>query len=74
VAYTWRREGRAIRLSLSSSADTAFVRVLLPADAPQQLRLTLDGAEAPATISISLRSRYVTLSVAGGSAEIVVSW
>jgi hypothetical protein len=74
VAYTWRREARAIRLSLSSSSEVAFVRILLPADAPQDLRLTLDGAEAAATIDTGGESRYAAVHVSGGSAEIVVSW
>ncbi len=74
VAYTWRREGRAIRLSLSSSAEGAFVRVMLPADAPEQVRISLDGVDQPASISQSVASRYATVRVAGDSAEIVVSW
>ncbi|MEI7771810.1 MAG: hypothetical protein WCI67_17590 [Chloroflexales bacterium] len=74
VAYTWHREERAIRLSLSSSSEVAFVRVLLPADAPQGVRLSIDGAEAPAVIDTSGKSRYAAVHVSGGSAEIVVSW
>ncbi|MBX0329068.1 hypothetical protein K2Z83_15420 [Oscillochloris sp. ZM17-4] len=74
VAYTWRRDGRAIRISLSSSSDVAFVRVLLPDDAPQDVRIALDGVEQPAAFSTSQRSRYATISLSGGSAEIVVSW
>lgn len=74
VAYTWRREGQAIRISLSSSAERAYLRVLLPADAPETIALTLDGGAQPVTISTSAKSRYVNLPVEGGSAEIVVSW
>jgi hypothetical protein len=74
VAYTWRREDRAIRLSLSSSSEVAFVRLLLPTDAPQNVRLSLDGAETAAVIDTGGESRYATIHVSGGSAEIVVSW
>ncbi|NNJ11382.1 hypothetical protein EKD04_013660 [Chloroflexales bacterium ZM16-3] len=74
MAYTWRREDRAIRLSLSSSADSAFIRVMLPADAPQDVRVTLDSVEMPLSISQSVESRYATVPISGGSAEVVVSW
>lgn len=73
VAYTWQREDRAMRISLSSSAETAFVRVLLPTDA-HNVRLRLDGVEADAVIDTAIESRYAVVPVSGGSAEIIVSW
>ncbi len=74
VAYTWQREERAIRLSLSSSSEVAFVRVLLPADAPQDVHISLDGVETAAAIDTTNESRYAAVHVSGGSAEIMVNW
>ncbi|MEI7645607.1 MAG: hypothetical protein WCJ55_15140 [Chloroflexales bacterium] len=74
VAYTWRRDERAMRISLSSSSEVAFVRVLLPADAPQDVRISLDGVETAVGIDTTGESRYAAVHVSGGSAEIVVSW
>jgi hypothetical protein len=74
VAYTWQLEERAIRLSLSSSAEQSYVRVLLPTDAPETIQVTLNGVAQPVTISTNTKSRYVNLPVESGSAEVLVSW
>ncbi|NTW01829.1 MAG: hypothetical protein HGA19_11125 [Oscillochloris sp.] len=76
VAYIWQREEHALRLSLSSSAAEVSVRILLPIDAPQDLHVSLNGADVPVTISLGGESRYVAVPVTEGegSAEIVVSW
>jgi hypothetical protein len=75
AAYRWQREERAIRLSLSSSAEQAYVRVLIPkAVAKQPLRVSLDGAAVPAQIDQSGETPYVSVPVSGGSAEISIEW
>jgi hypothetical protein len=74
LAYRWRREARAIRLTLTGVADHAVARILLPADAPAQVSATLDGAAVAPAISQEGESRYVAVPTTGGDAEIVVRW
>ena len=77
AAYVWRREPAGLRLTLTGSAQSAYVRLLLPPEAPDDpsaLRVTLDGAPLPATIDLAGESPYVAVPVAGGDAEIAVSW
>jgi len=77
AAYRWQREPEGIRLSLTSSAGRAYVRLLLPADAPADpavLRVTRDGAPIPAEVVRANNRPYVAVPVEGGDAEIAVSW
>lgn len=77
AAYIWRREPGSLRLSLTGSAESAYVRLLLPREAPAQpegLTVTLDGAPIPTVIDLAGESPYVAVALSGGDAEIVVSW
>ncbi|GAB4428790.1 MAG: hypothetical protein OHK0015_12070 [Chloroflexi bacterium OHK40] len=75
AAYRWRRSERAVNLSLTSSAASAYVRILIPKEIAQlPLRVTLNGAELPTRIDLAGETPYVAVAVAGGNAEIQVTW
>jgi hypothetical protein len=74
VAYTWERGERSLRLHISSTAEQAFVRLLLPKDAPETLDGTLNGQPVEVGLQRDVRSRYATVRIEGGSGVVVVSW
>jgi hypothetical protein len=77
VAYRWQRTEAGITLSFTSTAESAYVRVLLPAEAPRDpeaLKLTLNGAPAEFSIDFARESPYIAIGLAGGNAEIEVTW
>jgi hypothetical protein len=75
AAYLWRREERAISLSLTGSASQAYVRLLIPKDvAKLPLRVTRDGAAVPTQIDQAGETPYVAVPVEGGDAEIRIEW
>ncbi len=75
AAYIWRREERAITLTLTSSAAQAYVRVLIPKDvAKLPLQVTHDGVTIPTQIEQAGETPYVAVPVAGGDAEIRIEW
>jgi hypothetical protein len=74
VAYTWQRGERSLRLRLSSTAEQAFVRLLLPKEAPETLQGTLNDQPVVVGLQRDVRSRYDTVAVQGGVAEIVIEW
>jgi hypothetical protein len=75
AAYHWRREAAALNLSLTSTADSAYLRILLPREVAQlPLRVTLNGAAVPAQIELSNNAPYLTMPLAGGEAEVRVEW
>lgn len=75
AAYLWRREERAISLSVTGSADSAYVRILVPKDvAKLPLRVMLDGTSVPTQLDQAGETPYVAVPVQGGDAEIRVEW
>jgi hypothetical protein len=75
AAYLWRREERAISLSLTGSASQSYVRVLVPKDVSKlPLRVTLDGAAVATQIDQAGETPYVAVPVAGGDGEIRIEW
>jgi hypothetical protein len=75
AAYDWRREADAISLSLTSTANSAYIRILLPREVAQlPLRVTLNGTELPAQIELSNNAPYLAIPLAGGEAELRVEW
>lgn len=74
VAYTWQRGERSFRLRLTGTAGEAFVRLLLPNNAPDELRGTLNGAPVEVGLQRDVRSRYATIEVPSGDGEIVIEW
>ncbi|NTU82723.1 MAG: hypothetical protein HGA45_25695 [Chloroflexales bacterium] len=75
VAYLWRRDERALSLTLTGSATSAYVRILIPKDvAKLPLRVTLDGQSVPAQIDQAGKTPYVAVSVSGGDAEVRIEW
>jgi hypothetical protein len=74
-AYRWQRDEGGYRLELSSSGEKSFVRFLLPPDAPKEIAVILNGARVMSMDSwVGEKSRYLTLPVEGGSADINISW
>lgn len=75
AAYTWRRAERAISLSLTGSAEQAYVRILIPKDVSKlPLRVSLDGRDVPTQIDQAGETPYVAVPVEGGEAEIRIAW
>ncbi len=77
VAYRWQRTETGMTLTFTSTADSAYVRVLLPPDAPSDpaaLNVTLDGAPAEFSIDLARESPYVAIGLADGTAEIAIEW
>lgn len=75
AAYHWRRAEHSIALTLTSSAASAYVRILVPQDiAALPLQVTRDGTPVPTRIDRAGMTSYVAVPISGGEAEIVVSW
>ncbi|MFO7168247.1 MAG: hypothetical protein DIU80_009515 [Chloroflexota bacterium] len=74
VAYVWRREERGLRLEFTGSGERAKVRLLLPDEAPEAVRMEVDGQEAPHEIEREGASRYATTTVEAGSGTVEVTW
>ncbi|HMQ31595.1 MAG TPA: hypothetical protein PKD53_12775 [Chloroflexaceae bacterium] len=75
AAYLWHREEGRITLTLTGTARSAYVRVLVPqAIARLPLRVTRDGEEVPAQLDLAGETPYVAVPVAGGDATITVEW
>jgi hypothetical protein len=75
AAYHWRREPAALSLSLTSSAESTYLRLLLPRDVAQlPLRVTLNGERITPAIELANNAPYLPLSFAGGDAEVRVEW
>lgn len=77
AAYHWQRDERGLQLSLTSSAESVYLRLMLPKEAPKDpaaLRVTLDGASVPTAIDRGGETSYLALQIPGGQAEVVVEW
>lgn len=73
VAYRWERRADGIDLRWTGSGQTASVRVLLPDDAPETVRVLVDGQPQTAMIGTLERSRYVEVAAAA-SGELRIRW
>ncbi len=75
VAYLWQRDAHALTLTLTGSAASAYVRILIPQDiAKQPLRVTLDGQSVPTNIDYVGNTPYVAVPVSRGDAAIRIVW
>jgi hypothetical protein len=75
AAYLWGREERAITLTLTGSAERAYVRILIPKDVSKlPLRVSRDGEAVPVQIDRAGETPYVAVPVEGGDAAIRVEW
>jgi hypothetical protein len=74
VAYTWERTAQGLRLDLTGSWEHAWVRLLLPTDAPEKVTLRVDGTPAPITIEARGTSRYAILEAEGGSVQVMLGF
>jgi hypothetical protein len=73
AAYRWQGGYDGLSLQLSSSAERATVRLLLPPDSRQVVQVLRDGSPADYTIEQVFNSRYVVVAVEGGVADIQVT-
>ncbi len=78
AAYTWSQAGRSITFQLSSSADQAHLRLLLPPEAGtgkrSRLSVSLNGNPVDFSIEQIRRSRYVILDTSSPIVNVQVSW
>jgi hypothetical protein len=77
TAYRWQRNGTTLTLDFTSTAASAYVRLLLPAEAPRDpaaLTVTLNGAPVEFSIDRPGQGHYVALGLAGGDGRLTVSW
>jgi hypothetical protein len=73
VAYRWQGGYDGLSLQLSSSAERATLRLLLPPKSGQIIQVLRDGSPAEYTLETVFNSRYVVLEIEGGLADIQVS-
>ena len=75
VAYRWQRDEHGISLTLTGSAASAYVRILIPkASASLPLQVTLDGQRVPLQLDLVGKTPYVAVPVSGGEATIRIAW
>lgn len=75
AAYHWQREARAITLDLTSSAASAYIRILLPPEvAQQELHVTLNGTTVETRLELTNAAPYVAIPLDGGDAQVRVAW
>lgn len=77
AAYRWQRTDNGMELRLSSSANSAYLRLLLPEGAPSDpaaLNVRLNGTPADVSIERVANSFYVTFGIAGGSGTVSIEW
>ncbi|PDW02050.1 hypothetical protein CJ255_16030 [Candidatus Viridilinea mediisalina] len=75
AAYHWQREASAITLDLTSSAASAYIRILLPPEvASQPLHVTLNGESIAARIESTNTTPYLAIPLAGGEANVRIEW
>jgi len=74
VAYTWSLQERGLRLQLTGSGSRAHLHILLPADAPADLQVSVNGALTRTLTREVGASRYLDLSLINPIALVEVRW
>ena len=73
-AYRWQRDERGIQLYITGSGRTAYVRLLLPDTAGEEVTMTVDGVVVTPTIEWIGISRYASIALERLNATIAVTW
>ncbi|MEF3273284.1 MAG: hypothetical protein K6356_02635 [Chloroflexus sp.] len=74
VAYRWQRAGRTLRLHVTGSGRTAYVRLMLPPEAGDEVMMTVAGQPvAPVIENVGL-SRYAGVALDRLNVEVTVTW
>ncbi len=75
AAYRWQRESNSLSLSLTGSATSAYVRIMIPREiATLPLQVSRDGQDIPLQIDLLGETPYIAVPVNGGDAEIRITW
>jgi hypothetical protein len=73
VAYTWQRTPRGLRLRWTGSGTAVRVQLLLPVDAPETVRMLVNGQVQTPTLTRLPSGRYVDVS-GTGSGDVELTW
>ncbi|MGQ9482583.1 hypothetical protein [Chloroflexus sp.] len=71
IAYYWQRSEREIRLYVTGSGRTAYVRLFLPAQALEQVVMTINWSP---TIRYGGNSHYAGVALGRLHVMVAVSW
>lgn len=75
VAYQWQRSDRRITLQITGSGTQLKLLIPLPAEAPAQVRVEIDGEpQTNPSIFDTGKTRYVVLNAPQISHRIIVEW
>ncbi|MBA3469019.1 MAG: hypothetical protein H0T53_05190, partial [Herpetosiphonaceae bacterium] len=74
VAYTWSRQERGLRLQMTGSGRRAHLHLLLPAGAPDNLQVAVNGVPTRVLPRSQGASRYLDLTLTNPTATVAISW
>ncbi len=74
VAYRWQRQERGLELAWTGSGGRTHVMLLLPADAPNNPQVQVNGVPSMSSLKTIGGSRYLDLVVNTGTATVSVTW
>jgi hypothetical protein len=72
VAYRWERHANRIDMQITGSAESMFLRVLLPAEFKTATEVQINGAPVTFRVEKVGSGRYVTFPVDSGDAQITL--
>lgn len=74
VAYRWQREAQGLRLYVTGSGRTAYVRFMLPPDAGDDVTMTVAGQPVTPVMEEVGLSRYAGVALDRLNVEVAVTW
>lgn len=74
VSYRWQRGSNSLNLDMTGSNERATIRLLLPADAPASVNVTINGQGSSGRIRTEGEERFVEFTVLNPTNSITVSW
>ncbi|WP_172812302.1 hypothetical protein [Chloroflexus islandicus] len=74
VAYRWQREAQGLRLYVTGSGRTAYVRFMLPPDAGYDVTMTVAGQPVTPVMEEVGLSRYAGVALDRLNVEVTVTW
>ncbi|WP_298817722.1 hypothetical protein [Chloroflexus sp.] len=74
VAYRWHRDGQTLRLQVTGSGRMAYVRLMLPPEAGEEVTMAVAGQPVTPVIEKIGLSRYAGVALDRLNVEVTLTW